>query len=105
MRRFVVGAGTVVMAIVLGSSALAVPTGRILEWRTGSSIVVFDGGIHSSQGLKCTDCHPNPFMMKKDYAKMKMVELIEGKYCGVCHNGKKAFPSNTARDCGKCHKM
>ncbi|MBZ0156040.1 MAG: hypothetical protein K8I29_07470 [Alphaproteobacteria bacterium] len=43
--------------------------------------------------------------MKKDYAKMKMVEIIKGKHCGECHNGKRAFSSGKAEDCAKCHKM
>jgi c(7)-type cytochrome triheme protein len=92
------------VAVFLIGSAIAVPVGRVLEWKTGISTVVFDGGVHAKKGFKCSDCHPNPFMMKKDYAKMKMVEIIAGKYCGVCHNGQKAFPSNKAEDCARCHK-
>lgn len=87
------------------SGALAVPAGRTLEWKTGSSTVVFDGAAHARQGLKCAGCHPDPFMMKKDYADMKMVQIIKGKHCGKCHNGKEAFPSDQARDCGRCHRM
>lgn len=85
--------------------ALAVPLGRVLEWKTGMSTVTFDGRAHAEKGLRCSDCHPKPFMMLKGYAKMKMVEIIAGKYCGECHNGKRAFPSDKAEKCAKCHKM
>ncbi|MEW5746811.1 MAG: c(7)-type cytochrome triheme domain-containing protein [Nitrospirota bacterium] len=98
-------ASTLCGIAALLSSAVAVPTGRVLEWKCGISTVVFDGAAHAQQGLKCTDCHPKPFMMKKDHADMKMRELIEGKYCGECHDGKRAFASNTAKDCRRCHKM
>jgi c(7)-type cytochrome triheme protein len=43
-------------------------------------------------------------MMKKGYAKMKMVEIIKGKHCGRCHDGEKAFASNKAEFCARCHK-
>jgi c(7)-type cytochrome triheme protein len=84
--------------------AAAVPIGRVLEWKTGISTVIFDGGIHAQKGFKCSDCHPDPFMMKKGYAKMKMVEIIKGKHCGRCHDGEKAFASNKAEFCARCHK-
>jgi c(7)-type cytochrome triheme protein len=48
----------------------------------------------------CSDCHSVPWPMKKGAVKMKMDQMYEGKYCGKCHNEKKAF---AATDCGKCH--
>lgn len=104
MRIFAVTVSAAALVAVLVTSVTAVPIGRVLEWKTGISTVVFDGGVHAEKGFKCNDCHPDPFMMKKDYAKMKMVEIIAGKYCGVCHNGQRAFPSNKAADCARCHK-
>ncbi len=95
---------SVIVAVFLLNSALAVPVGRTLEWKTGISTVVFDGGVHAENGFRCSDCHPSPFMMKKDYANMKMVEIIAGKYCGKCHNGQTAFASNVAENCARCHK-
>jgi len=109
MRGFI--AGGVITALFLAANtflsvpALAVPLGRVLEWKTGSSTVTFDARIHAEKGLGCGDCHPKPFMMVKGYAKMKMVEIIAGKYCGECHNGKRAFRTDKAENCAKCHKM
>ena len=105
MRKYAISILAGAAAVVfLAGTAGAVPVGRVLEWKTGISTVVFDGGVHAEKGLKCTDCHPSPFMMKKGYANMKMVEIIAGKYCGTCHNGQRAFPSNKAENCARCHK-
>lgn len=48
----------------------------------------------------CELCHPDIFIgIKKGTSKYTMVELFEGKYCGVCHD-KVAFPQT---DCQRCH--
>jgi c(7)-type cytochrome triheme protein len=48
----------------------------------------------------CELCHPEIFIgVKKGTTKYSMVEIFEGKYCGVCH-GKVAFPTI---DCQRCH--
>jgi len=48
----------------------------------------------------CELCHPEIFMgIKKGTTKYSMVDLFEGKYCGVCHD-KVAFPQT---DCQRCH--
>jgi c(7)-type cytochrome triheme protein len=48
----------------------------------------------------CELCHPDIFLgIKRGSTKYTMVELFEGKYCGVCHD-KVAFPQT---DCQRCH--
>ena len=48
----------------------------------------------------CELCHPDIFMgIKKGTTKYSMVDLFEGRYCGVCHD-KVAFPQT---DCQRCH--
>jgi len=48
----------------------------------------------------CELCHPEIFIgIKKGLTKYSMVEIYEGKYCGVCH-GSVAFP---LLDCQRCH--
>jgi c(7)-type cytochrome triheme protein len=48
----------------------------------------------------CEVCHPMIFRgVKKGLSKYSMIEIIEGKYCGVCH-GTVAFP---LLDCQRCH--
>jgi c(7)-type cytochrome triheme protein len=41
--------------------------------------------------------------MKKG-GKYTMKEMEEGKACGTCHNGEKAFGVKDKEGCGKCHK-
>ena len=48
----------------------------------------------------CELCHPEIFIgIKMGTTKYSMVELFDGKYCGVCHD-KVAFPQT---DCQRCH--
>lgn len=47
----------------------------------------------------CEVCHPAIFMVKRGASKMTMMEIFNGKYCGVCHD-KVAFPNS---DCQLCH--
>ncbi|MDD2851870.1 MAG: cytochrome c3 family protein [Desulfuromonadaceae bacterium] len=48
----------------------------------------------------CELCHPDIFVgIKKGTTKFSMVDIFEGKYCGVCHD-KVAFPQS---DCARCH--
>lgn len=48
----------------------------------------------------CEVCHPDIFVgIKKGATKYSMIELFDGKYCGVCHD-KVAFPQTA---CKRCH--
>ena len=48
----------------------------------------------------CEVCHPEIFVgVSKGATKYSMIELFEGKYCGVCHDTV-AFPQT---DCQRCH--
>ena len=95
---------TLVIMVAFAGSGLAVSPGKTVEYAGGSAgKVIFDGKVHADKGLKCTDCHTKIFPMKKG-TKITMAEINEGKYCGVCHNGKEAFKSSDPANCGKCHK-
>lgn len=95
----------VVLAAVLSfGSAMAVPPGKTVEYAgADQGKVVFDGKVHADKGLKCPDCHTKIWPMKKGTA-MKMADLNAGKFCGTCHDGKKAFKTSDAANCAKCHK-
>ncbi len=48
----------------------------------------------------CEVCHPEIFVgVKRGATKYSMIDLFDGKYCGVCHD-KVAFPQS---DCTRCH--
>jgi c(7)-type cytochrome triheme protein len=90
-------------ALSIGS-VLAAPPGKTIEYAGGPmGKVVFDGKVHADKGLKCPDCHTKIWPMKKGAA-MKMADLNQGKFCGTCHNGEKAFKTSDAANCAKCHK-
>jgi len=96
---------TVLIAVAFVGSAFAVPAGKTVEYAGGDAgKVVFDGKTHADKGLKCGDCHTKIFKMKKGSDKISMADMNAGKNCGTCHNGEKAFKSDDAANCGKCHK-
>lgn len=95
----------VLIAVVFIGSAMAVPPGKTVEFADGAAgKVIFDGKVHADKGLKCNDCHTKIFQMKKGSAKITMAEMKEGKNCGACHNGTKAFNTTDKENCTKCHK-
>lgn len=67
--------------------------------------VIFSHENHVNKAKKkCTDCHTKIFKMKKGADKLTQASFAEGKYCGACHDGKKAFSAIAKSDCAKCHK-
>lgn len=102
---------TLLIAIAFIGSAMAVGTGKTVEYPgTTSGKVIFDGTSHQKAGGKCPDCHkgnlpfgpmgPHKERMK---APMKDGKHVAGEFCGTCHNGTKAFAQDEA-NCNKCHK-
>ncbi|KAF0156339.1 MAG: cytochrome c family protein [Syntrophaceae bacterium] len=70
-----------------------------LKYKTPMKNVYFHHASHAV--FSCHSCHPQPFAVKKGQTKMVMSEMLQGKTCGMCHDGSKAF---TVRDCARCHK-
>lgn len=104
-RTYFVAAVIAIVALALSMPAFAVPSGKtVLLEPKGASMAVFDGKMHADKGFKCADCHPGVFKMKKDGDAITMKDIREGKFCGTCHNGTKAFNAKDAVSCTKCHK-
>jgi len=51
--------------------------------------------------FECKVCHQDIFAMKRWVNKISQKDIVEGKQCGVCHNGKLAFSAE--KDCKRCH--
>jgi c(7)-type cytochrome triheme protein len=87
-------------------NVMAMPAGKIEFAGGDKGKVTFDAKAHADKGLKCPECHTKPklFEMKKGKDKFTMADMNEGKFCGACHDGKKAFSVKTEADCAKCHK-
>jgi c(7)-type cytochrome triheme protein len=93
-------------SMLLIGNAMAIPAGK-MEFAGGPmGKVTFDAKVHADKGLKCADCHTSPklFAMKKGTDKLTMAEMNAGKFCGHCHDGKKAFSVQAPETCVKCHK-
>jgi c(7)-type cytochrome triheme protein len=105
MKKLLVFALAAVVTFAMAVSAFAVPSGKTVEFDgKGAGKVVFDGKIHAGKGLKCADCHQSGlFKMKKGADTITMKDINDGKFCGSCHNGTKAFSAKDAANCAKCH--
>lgn len=67
----------------------------------GVAPAVFSHWLHRVR-FKCYACHDAIFQMEKGANKISMSEIMAGKYCGQCHDGRTAF--NVAFDtCNRCH--
>ncbi len=59
----------------------------------------------AAAGSQCTDCHPALFPLARPTAThpgVSMAQMFEGKQCGHCHSGTRAFTA--AKDCALCHR-
>ena len=67
----------------------------------GLSPVVFPHWTHRIQ-FKCKACHEGIFVMQKGASDITMSAIIDGQYCGACHNGKIAWDPLY---CDRCHSL
>lgn len=63
---------------------------------------IFPHFLHRMQ-FKCHVCHDAITVMKAGANPITMDAIQEGKFCGVCHDGKTAFQS-TFEACARCHR-
>ena len=61
--------------------------------------VVFPHSFHNNL-YKCEECHEEIFIMQKGANNITESKMIQGKYCGKCHDGKDAF---SLLYCDRCH--
>jgi c(7)-type cytochrome triheme protein len=96
---------SILVAIAFVGTSMAVPPGKTVEYPDGDQgKVIFSGDTHGmKQGMKCADCHPKPFAMKKGSFKETKEDHSKDVNCGICHNGTKAFSQSDEKNCGKCH--
>jgi len=72
--------------------------------------VIFDHKVHvNREEIQCEECHKEVFSMKGGVEELTeeftmdniYCEGADVKYCGICHNNKRAFADNTR--CTVCH--
>jgi c(7)-type cytochrome triheme protein len=65
----------------------------------GMRPVVFPHWFHRLR-FACNVCHPEIFKMRAGSNDIKMADLVEGRFCGKCHNGEIAW---SVDNCHRCH--
>lgn len=102
MKKFTIIVALIIAVAFVGSAFASSP-GKTVEY-PGLGKAIFDGKTHADAGLKCMDCHPKLFQMKK--GSFKMPYPHKGESCGVsgCHDGQKAFGQVEPDTCAKCHQ-
>lgn len=68
----------------------------------GLEPVIFPHWLHRTW-FSCKVCHEDIFVMKRGANDISQIHILQGKQCGVCHNGKTAFNAN--EKCEKCHNL
>ncbi len=97
-------AGVVMLCLVMAPAAWGkVGGGDITFSVKGASDVLYSHDFHVTRaGQKCTDCHYKIYKMANLRQQATMADMQNGKSCGACHNGQKAF--TVKANCTKCHK-
>lgn len=67
--------------------------------QAGMPPVVFPHWFHRIR-FKCKVCHEDIFIMKQGANDVNMFKIVQGQYCGKCHNGKIAWAPVY---CDRCH--
>lgn len=101
LRSLLVALGFALL-LVAGQPLFAAPPGDVVFEGKTEGPVTFKHETHTKD-FKCAECHPAVFKMKKGGSGVTMDGINEGKFCGTCHNGEKAFKANEEASCTKCH--
>jgi len=96
-----------IMGALLGTATLApaLELKEITFATADAGKVVFSHKVHlqkktrTTSNLNCKACHNSNMEKNVHYS---MADMEKGKSCGMCHNGKKAFPLSR---CDQCHKV
>lgn len=67
--------------------------------KAGVKPVVFPHWFHRIR-FKCKVCHEEIFILRKGANDINMKKIMEGQFCGKCHNGIVAWEPLY---CDKCH--
>lgn len=96
---------TIIAAILIflsGGVAFAIVGGGDLAMKNEGGEVIFSHEKHvKAAGATCKDCHAVPYTNTKNHMTITMQEMEQGKSCGICHNGTKAF--SVKENCETCH--
>jgi c(7)-type cytochrome triheme protein len=105
MKKLIVLFAAAVMTLAVANLSFALKKDVEFKAVKDEGKVTFSHENHTEKkGLKCAECHPKVFKMKAGGDTVTMADIKAGKFCGTCHDGKKAFDATAADSCPKCHK-
>ncbi len=95
---------TLLLLIVTAPPALRAEYGDVLinnySDAAGMRPVVFPHWFHRIR-FRCKVCHADlGFKMEAGANQINMLKIIDGEYCGACHNGEVAW---SVENCDICH--
>ena len=109
MNRFCLT--VVLVLLLLGQGGSALPAfaneygGGPIVFIKPVRAVIFEHRFHLGKNFSCESCHPDLFPKKvgavEERDDFTMASFREGKYCGKCHDGSKAFSVDSR--CNWCH--
>ena len=70
--------------------------------KAGVKPVMFPHWFHRIR-FKCKVCHEDIFVLQRGANDINMMAIMNGEFCGKCHDGTKAFATKDAKSCNRCH--
>jgi len=103
-RHGLLAVGLLGLALTLGPEVAEAEYGDVVlnkrSQAAGVRPVVFPHWFHRIR-YRCTVCHGEfGFVMRAGGNDVQMSDIVEGKFCGMCHNGQVAWG---AEQCDLCH--
>ncbi len=103
--RLGIWSGILIVMLAAFSSPAATGGGDITFPLEGIAGVVFSHDDHVVKAKqKCSDCHYGLYTNRAQRKAVGMSGMRQGRSCGACHNGTKAFSVIPKQHCEKCHK-
>lgn len=68
----------------------------------GPGPVVFRHSTHDAADTRCSTCHTRLFPFRRA-TEVTHQAMGQGRQCGACHEGRRAFGTEDERACATCH--
>lgn len=97
--------GILIVMLAPSFSVAATGGGDVIFPIEGMPTVVFSHDDHVVKAKqKCSDCHYALYTNHAQHKAVGMSGMRQGKSCGACHNGTRAFSVAIRQHCEKCHQ-
>ncbi len=96
---------TFVPALLSSEPELKLPADRIYRSGDSPGRVVFSHVTHVElTDRNCLTCHPRPFSILGNRARLTHDEMNDGRLCGRCHDSRNASGVTDPDACEVCHR-